>query len=130
MSNRLFCTFTSKDNLEYTLDIIKDRYDILFNKIYILKSPDLNELMCTYNINPIRENVKEINNTILLHRKKATNTLYTINALNLLIQKLNNGILDTSYIIEWSDYPNCILLIQDKELKIIGTTVHNIVNVS
>lgn len=129
MSNRLFCTFTTRDNLEYTLDIIKGRYEILFKKIYILKSPDLVELMCTYNIMPGNENSKEISNTILLHRKKSTNTLYTINALNLLIQKLNNGILDTSFIIDWNEYPNSILLIQEGTLKIIGTSIHNIINV-
>jgi len=129
MSNRLFCTFTSKDSLEYTIDVIKNRYDILFKKIYVLKSPDLLELMCTYNITPGNESSKEISNTILLHRKKSTNTLYTINALNLLIQKLNNGVLDTSYIVNWGDYPNSILLIQEGGLKIIATSIHNIVNI-
>lgn len=129
MSNRLFCTFTTKDNLDDTLHTIKSRYDILFKKIYILKSSDLVELMCTYNIIPTDRNQKELSNTILLHRKKATNTLYTINALNLLITKLNNGVLDTSFVVNWSDYPNSILLIQEGELKIIGTSIFNIVQV-
>jgi hypothetical protein len=34
--------------------------------------------------------------TILLHRKKESNTLYTINALNDLIKELNEGKADTS----------------------------------
>jgi len=38
-----------------------------------------------------------VKNTISLHRKKITNTLYTINALNELIKTINNGVLDTKY---------------------------------
>ena len=38
--------------------------------------------------------------TISLHRKKATNTLYTINALNMLVAELNGGKLDQNAEIE------------------------------
>ena len=62
-------------------------------------------------------------NTILLHRKKESNTLYTINALNALIKSLNSGILDTNYKIVWSDYKNSILLIQNNDLNIIQTKI-------
>jgi hypothetical protein len=41
-------------------------------------------------------------NTILLHRKKETNSLYTINALNTLIKSLNNGFLDKNYMVDWN----------------------------
>jgi hypothetical protein len=67
-------------------------------------------------------------NTILLHRKKESNTLYTINALNALIKSLNNGILDTNYRITWLDYKNSILLIQNNDLNIIQTKIHKIIN--
>jgi hypothetical protein len=67
-------------------------------------------------------------NTILLHRKKESNTLYTINALNALIKSLNNGILDTNYRIMWLDYKNSILLIQNNDLNIIQTKIHKIIN--
>ena len=40
--------------------------------------------------------------TILLHRKKESNTLYTINALNALVRQLNNGMLDNRFIINWT----------------------------
>ena len=50
-----------------------------------------------------------LDNTILLHRKKDSNTLYTINALNDLIKSLNGGIIDTSFKVDWQDYKNCIL---------------------
>jgi hypothetical protein len=67
-------------------------------------------------------------NTILLHRKKESNTLYTINALNALIKSLNSGILDTNYRITWLDYKNSILLIQNNDLNIIQTKIHKIIN--
>jgi hypothetical protein len=67
-------------------------------------------------------------NTILLHRKKESNTLYTINALNALIKSLNNGILDTNFRITWLDYKNSILLIQSNDLNIIQTKIHKIIN--
>ena len=67
-------------------------------------------------------------NTILLHRKKESNTLYTINALNALIKSLNNGILDTNYRITWLDYKNSILLIQNNDLNVIQTKIYKIIN--
>ena len=101
MKTNLLCTFTSPRDKRKTLDNIIDKYDILYNKIFLLKNVDNNkELMCTYNIS-IDENYSELENTILLHRKKQTNTLYTINALNSLIVILNNGVLDTTYKLDW-----------------------------
>ncbi len=68
-------------------------------------------------------------NTILLHRKKESNTLYTINALNTLIKQLNGGVLDTSFPINWQDYKNSVLLTQGDDLKKMNTTIHKIVAV-
>tara|TARA_R110000851_G_scaffold94758_2_gene205749 strand:+ start:2316 stop:2582 length:267 start_codon:yes stop_codon:yes gene_type:complete len=82
--------------------------------------------MCTYNIS-IEENYSELDNTILLHRKKATNSLYTINALNALIAVLNNGVLDTTYQLDWENYRNTMLLTNDEGLKRIETEVEDII---
>jgi hypothetical protein len=70
-----------------------------------------------------------IPDTISLHRKKHTNTLYTINALNDLIRELNNGKLDKSFSIEWENYKNSLLLTNDNGLNKIPTKIHTIVNV-
>jgi hypothetical protein len=127
LMNKLFCTFSSKEGLEKTLDTIKAEYVIMYNKIFVLESKDSDEYLCTYNIDIQGENTKILPNTILLHRKKETNTLYTINSLNLLIKSLNEGILDTSYKINWQDYSNTVLLTQGSELKTLGTKIHKIV---
>ena len=87
--------------------------------------------MLTYNVdmgNTRGESM--IDNTILVHRKKQTNTLYTINALNELIKSLNNGVLDKTYTIDWNNYRNCILLIQADGFNKIDTKVKEIINLS
>ena len=66
-------------------------------------------------------------NTILIHRKKESNTLYTINALNDLIKKLNGGIVDPAYKINWQQYHNCILLTQHGDVKQLNTRIYKIV---
>jgi hypothetical protein len=66
--------------------------------------------------------------TILLHRKKESNTLYTINALNTLIKSLNNGMLDNKFIIEWNNYRNSILLTNGPDIRKLDTVIFKIVN--
>ena len=59
-------------------------------------------------------------NTISIHRKKETNTLYTVNALNEVIKDLNNGILDKTMIIPWESYENSFILVDDPGYKQIN----------
>ena len=126
MSNKLFCTFTTEETLEPTLEVIKEKYSIMYNKIFVLYSKSQDEYICTYNVD--FANISNfIDNTILVHRKKESNTLYTINALNTLIKELNGGQLDTSYRINWPDYRNCVLLTKGSELKRINTKLFRII---
>lgn len=127
--NKLFCTFSPKDKLDDTLREINREYTILYKKIFVLESKESEEFLCTYNIEIEGGQTKILPNTILLHRKKETNTLYTINALNTLIKSLNEGVLDTSFVINWNDYKNSVLLTQGDDLKKLNTTIHKIVSV-
>jgi hypothetical protein len=128
MSNKLFCTFAQEDNLRKVINTIQNRYTIIYGKIFILYSKSQNEYACTYNVD--LSNVSSfLDNTILVHRKKDSNTLYTINALNTLIKQLNNGMLDTNYAINWKDYKNCILLTRGEEIKQINTKLFEIIEV-
>lgn len=128
MKNRLFCTFSSTYSLEDTLDTIISRYDILFNKIFVLRCSEQEDFVITYNVDTVNIG-KFLDNTILVHRKKHTNTLYTINALNELIISLNNGILDKRYDVDWTNYRNCILLTKENRLVQIKTKIHKIIEV-
>jgi hypothetical protein len=127
MQNKLFCTFSNQDGLDNTLKTIQSQYQILFNKIFILYIESTNEYVCTYNIDSY--NIEGIlPNTILLHRKKESNTLYTINALNDLIKSLNGGILNNKFPIPWNEYKNCILLTHSGELRRLDTKIFKIIS--
>jgi len=126
MKNKLFCTFTTQDELERTLVEVKSSYDILYKKIFVLHIKSNDEFVCTYNVEP--SSIEEIlPNTILVHRKKESNTLYTINALNELIKMLNGGVVDIRYRVNWQHYRNTILLTQHNELKQLKTKIHQII---
>jgi hypothetical protein len=129
LKNKLFCTFSPKDKLDATLDTIIGEYTIMYSKIFVLESEDSDEYLCTYNIEVQDTTTRVLPNTILLHRKKETNTLYTINSLNLLIKSLNEGILDTSFRVEWQNYRNTVLLTQGDDLRKLSTKIHKIVNI-
>lgn len=126
--NKLFATFTTPEALDETVTTINRKYSILFGKIFVLESPQSEELVCTYNIDTGNMSSTPMKDTILLHRKKESNTLYTINALNTLIRSLNGGVLDTKFIITWLDYKNSILLTNGNDLRRLDTAIHKIVD--
>ena len=128
MKNKLFCSFTLPIYLPETLASITSKHTVLYDKIFILESPDTDEYLITYNIDldTSINNVPE--NTILLHRKKESNSLYTINALNILVKQLNNGILDRTFQINWNNYKNSVLLTQGNDLRTIRTKIYKIIN--
>jgi hypothetical protein len=126
LNNKLFCTFTDLDSLEDLIEEVKSKYDIIYNKIFVLEIVGKDEFVITYNVD--QTNLNSIpDNTILVHRKKESNTLYTINALNELIKKLNGGVVDTSYKVDWQHYRNCILLTQHNELNQLNTKIYKII---
>tara|TARA_R110000796_G_scaffold9488_9_gene32341 strand:- start:1512 stop:1973 length:462 start_codon:yes stop_codon:yes gene_type:complete len=126
MNNRLFCTFTTLNELDDLVKKLSSRYIIMYNKMFALQVKSNNEYVVTYNVD--QGNVNNIpENTILVHRKKESNTLYTINALNELIKKLNGGVVDTKFPINWQHYRNCILLTQHNEIKQLNTKIHKII---
>jgi len=132
MKTQLLCTFTTKKNIDNTINKIKESYNIVFNKIYVLQNEDdTRELICTYNVEAnesIDYNV--VPNTISLHRKKHSNTLYTINALNEVIKNLNNGILDTGYQLPWENFRNMIMVTNSDGLNKINTRIFKIIQVN
>jgi hypothetical protein len=126
LNNKLFCTFTTLEGVNDLVDSIQRKYTVMYNKIFVLEVKNNNEYVLTYNIEIANiSNIPE--NTILVHRKKESNTLYTINALNELIKSLNGGVVDTRFQIEWQHYKNTILLTQQNELKELKTKIHQII---
>ena len=129
MRTQLLCTFTSKSKLNEIVDIIVSCNDILYDKIYVFENKDdSSQLICTYNVEFIDNFEENIIDTISLHRKKQSNTLYTINALNEVIRDKNNGVLDKTFPITWSEFQNSLLLVNEQGLNIIPTRIHKIIN--
>ena len=126
VNNKLFCTFVPLDGVDSFIEDISSQYTILYNKIFVLHIKSNDEYVCTYNVD--QPNINNIpDNTILVHRKKESNTLYTINALNELIKSLNEGIVDTNFRIDWQHYKNTVMLTQQGDLKLLRTKIYQIV---
>lgn len=127
---QLLCTFTLKTKIDEIVEEIQDTYSVAFNKVYVLENKDnKREVMCTYNIN-LDVKSKPLPNTISIHRKKQTNTLYTINALNDIVSSLNEGVIDPNFLIEWEDYKNSLLVTDEDGLKIINTKLYTIIELN
>lgn len=128
MKTQLLCTFAHKSDIFLVVDYIKSTYILPENKIFVFANlNNQDELFCTYNIE-----AKEIKgkNTILIHRKKETNTIYTVNALNNLIMKINGNILDKTFPIEWPKYENTLLLSLDSDVREIKLTLYSIIRIN
>ena len=109
MRPQLLCTFTRTDQIEdCSQDIlwlhqgssVADMQSFLY-----VDQPE--EAICVYSVvNPARYG----KSTITINKKKESNTLYSINALNGLIRDLNHGVLDKSFRINWPDFADTLLL--------------------
>lgn len=131
ISTQLLCTFTTKAKLQDSVDQILKTYKVVFDKIFVLKNTENpKELMCTYNID-VSQGMPStmLENTISLHRKKETNTLYTINALNFVIALMNDGKVDKSFPMKWENYRETMLLTSDTGLKVVHTEIFEVVKI-
>ena len=129
MKTQLLCTFCSKRGLDDSVELIKLGTSIVFDKIYVFENLEQSDsIICTYNVEKTDDFVQN-SKTMAIHRKKETNTLYTINALNEAIRKDNNGVLDKKFSLDWAQYRNSLLLTNDQGLNIVRTKLYKIINV-
>lgn len=126
-STQLLCTFAKKTHLSETLEDVKNTYNISFGRVFVLENlNNPRELILTYNIDSEKTPGKTMRNTISIHRKKHTNTLYTINALNEIVSLLNDGVMDETFEVDWENYRNTLLVTDDDGLKKIKTKIFKI----
>lgn len=132
MKNRLLATFINlrddESEIEKVgkfLNIVSKKLDVDKSKFFIYKNLDDNkQFIITYNITITPENPVKFNeiypNTIPIN-KSSTNTIYTINALNKLIEldsELGGNVDHKNYKIEWNNYENSLIMLKDDELII------------
>jgi len=115
VKTQLLCTFAHRNNLDIVTEYIKQNFTIPEHRIFVFANNEIrSELYCTFNA---EDNGFRGKNTISIHRKKETNTLYTVNALNEVIMNLNNGILDKSMLLPWENFENSFLLTNEDGYK-------------
>lgn len=131
MQTQLLCTFTTKDELQNILEQIKQTYYIVYNYIYVLQNKaNLDELYITYNIDTQYKPTIPLKDTILVHRKKQSNTLYTINALNELVKEENGGKADKDFVVDWDKFRNTIIVTNTEGTKKISTRIFEVIEYS
>lgn len=128
MRTQLLCTFTNENDFQNIVDTILKEFDLFSRKVFVLKLDPSQELVVSYNIIP--NSVKFLPSTIMVHRKKESNTMYTINALNRLITSENHGVLDKSYQLDWQRYRNSVILTDGDDYKIMKTSLFRIIDVN
>ena len=91
--------------------------------IFILENRfDENEIFLTFNT----EYNFKIGGYIKINKKRDTNTLFTIDAVNYLSMQ-ENGEIVKDWIPNWNEFENCLLLIRNGELAVIPTKIKEII---
>jgi hypothetical protein len=117
MKSQLLCTFAHVKDLKIVIEYITQNYKLETNTIFVFENADVpGEIYCTYNVLSVD---RVFENTILIHRKKESNTLYTINALNRVIRELNGGSLDRTFILDWTQYQNTLLITAGPDVRAV-----------
>ena len=129
MKTQLLCTFSVPTDYKLLVEQVKSFYTLTNNKIFVFNNEkNNNELYLTYNILNNESASKKLPNTISIHRKKQTNTLYTLNAMNKLITEENNGVFDKTYQLNWEYYNNSLIITNEISVKIIPLKIFDIIS--
>ena len=127
---QLLCTFTDSQKYQSVIQEVQQTYTLTDNSIFVFANEkNLREIYLTFNI------IKDFNNklkypgTIGVHRKKQTNTLYTLNAMNKLIADENNGVFDKNFQLNWDLYKDSIILTNEIGVKVVSLKLFNIFSI-
>lgn len=123
---QLLCTFSNSNDFRQTVVEIKSFYDVYNKRIFVFSNTNnLKELYLTYNVVNMKKNGQKFPNTILIHRKKQYNVLYTLNAMNRLIEE-ENGKMDKNFMVNWKLYENSLIITGDVSVRIISLKIFNV----
>lgn len=119
----LYCTFVDNNKLSTSLFKINGACcdKNCFVEIYKLKGKNSKrkyQSIILHNSLQIQKILGE--DYIFVHKKIKTNTLFTINALNVLIKEINNGVVSEDTKIVWENYENKMLISTNGELELVN----------
>lgn len=124
MNTQLLCLFTTKEELDKSVEFVLNQYILTNPNVFVLENKiNVGELYITFNVEKGSSAIPSQWKTILVHRKKQSNTIYTINALNEVVKSKKGGVLDNSYMIDWDEFKNCIITTSSIGYKKIPTKV-------
>jgi len=130
MNTQLLCLFTIKEELDKSVEFVLNQYILTNPNVFVLENKtNEGELYITFNVEKGSSAIPSDWKTILVHRKKQSNTIYTINALNEVVKSKTGGVLDNSYMIDWDEFKNCIITTSSIGYKKIPTKVFKSFNI-
>lgn len=124
---QLLCTFSKDFSYKDDVRKIGELYTNVTIKYFVFENKkSKNDVYVTYNVEASKT-FEKFPSTISIHRKKETNTLYTLNAMNKLIAEENGGKYDKSFNLNWELYRNCLILTNDIGVRIIDIKLLEII---
>jgi hypothetical protein len=118
----LLMSFSSESEYKTHLQVIREIYRPESSLFVIQNRYDDNEIFITFNT---QYNFKTPG-IIKIHKKRETNTLFSVDAVNHL-SILENGKIDKDWIPNWNEFENCLLIMRDGELSVTPTKIREII---
>jgi len=124
-----FITTDDEEAIMAEVQFIADNLDLSNHFIFLFENGETpSQKILTYNLNTSSRqgayNPRLF--TMRIHRKKHTNTLYTINGLNLAVAAQNDGKTGRHLKIDWETYRESLLLSVEGKLKVLPVRVKKI----
>lgn len=126
---QLLCTFSNPSDFKKVAGDIGKFYSVYNNRVFVFTNTNnSSEIYLSYNVVNMIKQEQKFPNTILIHRKKQTNTLYTLNAMNRLIAE-ENGKEDKTFVVNWSLYKNSLIITGDISVRIIPLKLFQVIDI-
>lgn len=117
---QLLCTFALSKSFNSTIEDIRRFYSVYSNRFFVFSNINIpEEVFITYNVIGDSKEFPKMANTISIHRKKQTNTLYTLNAMNQIIKDENGGVFDKTFSVNWPLYENTLIITGDPSIRVL-----------
>ena len=127
-NRQLLCTFSTVKTFRQTVEDIKKFYNVQNSRFFVfLNEANPKEVFVTYNILNDGKEFPKFPNTISIHRKKQTNTLYTLNAMNQIIRDENGGEFDKTFSVNWTLYQNSLIITGEPSLRVVTIKILEII---
>ena len=118
----LLMSFSSEVEYRTHLQVIREIYRPETSLFVLQNCDNDDEIFITFNT----EYNFKTPGIIKIHKKRETNTLFSVDSLNELSMRAN-GKVDKGFVPDWEQYRNSLLLMRDGELAIIPTKIKEII---